>query len=173
MELVESGVIIGAEKENVNACSIDITLDDVIMIETSQEQWGIVDLKAKESVEMQPVKLSETGYHLDPGEFILASTREVFNLPNDIACEYKLKSTLARNGLDNALATWCDPGWHNSKLTLELKNNMRNHQLLLKPGMKIGQIIFYSVAPVPDRVSYKIRGQYNSQDAVTASKGLR
>lgn len=33
---------------------------------------------------------------LMPGEFILAQSVEVFNLPDDLSAEYKLKSSMAR-----------------------------------------------------------------------------
>jgi dCTP deaminase len=132
----------------------------------------MVDLSSKESPEMLPHSMSENGISLNPGQFILASTMEIFNLPDNIACEFKLKSSVARSGLNNMLATWCDPGWHGSKLTLELKNDCEHHALLLRPGMKIGQMIFYRVHPVPDEHSYAIKGRYNRTDTVTASKGV-
>ena len=35
-----------------------------------------------------------------------------FNLPNDISCQFVLKSSRAQSGLNHLLAGWCDPGWH-------------------------------------------------------------
>ena len=67
----------------------------------------------------------------------------------------------------------CDPGWHGSVLTLELMNASRHHYLHLEAGMKIGQMIFYRVNPVPTEASYATRGQYNGDKTATASKGLR
>ena len=186
VRLVEEGVIT-ADVENISGASIDITLDDEIMVELDcydvcdpkttyeeflHEQEG-VDLKAKESIDMYKVKIPEEGYRLYPGEFILASSREVFNLPNNVAAEYKLKSSLARSGLQHMLAGWCDPSWTNSKLTLELKNVTESHVLILKKGMKIGQMIFFECEPVPEDKSYAKKGQYNSQETVTANKGVR
>ncbi len=172
VDLVDAGVIT-ADKDNINAASIDITLDDVIMIEDEPKFNAVVSLKDKESISMREVRLGEHGYIMSPGEFILASTREVFNLPDDICCEYKLKSTLARNGLGHLLAGWVDCGFSNAKLTLELKNETRKHELTLKPGMKIGQLIFFRCLEVPPHKSYRSVGQYNGQSQVTASKGLR
>ena len=115
----------------------------------------------------------DDGYVLEPSEFILASSRETFNLPGHIACEYKLKSSLARCGLQHMLAGWCDPGWNGSKLTLELKNVTRYHYLVLREGMKIGQMVFFECAPVPVEHDYAAKGQYNGQTTVTGSKGLK
>lgn len=171
VNLVEQGVI-NAEPENISGASIDITLGDTIMVE-ELINYKPIDLKAKESPNMVAVKIPEEGYILSPNEFILATSVETFNLPNNIAAEYKLKSSLARSGLQHMLAGWCDPSWSNSKLTLELTNQTRYHQLVLKAGMKIGQIVFYECDPVPNEKSYAVKGQYNNQECVTANKGVR
>ncbi len=173
VELVEQGVI-NAPIENINGTSIDITLGNEIMVEDQHSFcYSVVDLKAKESLQMSKKVISETGFPILPNEFILATTQETFNLPNNISAEYKLKSSLARSGLQHLLAGWCDPGWNNSKLTLELKNVTKSHQLLLKPGMKIGQIVFWKCEPVPNHANYAKTGQYNNQETVTANKGVR
>lgn len=110
---------------------------------------------------------------MQPGEFILAQTIEEFYLPNDIAAEFRLKSSVARVGLDQALAVWCDPGWNSSVLTVELRNNTRYHVLVLEAGMKIGQVVFFKGEPVPDEASYAVRGQYNNDKIVTGNKGVK
>tara|TARA_R110000822_G_scaffold84867_2_gene199011 strand:+ start:4442 stop:5002 length:561 start_codon:yes stop_codon:yes gene_type:complete len=176
-ELVSTDVI-DAPIENINGASIDITLGSTILIERTLEevshQRRAIDLKAKQSIDMYEHTIAfRSMYKLEPSEFILATTQETFNLPNFIAAEFKLKSSLARNGLQHMLAGWCDPGWNNSKLTLELKNVTNYHHLLLTPGMKIGQMVFFKCDPVPDQFSYKNKGQYNNQETVTANKGLR
>jgi dCTP deaminase len=112
------------------------------------------------------------GYVMKPGEFVLASTREVFHLPDDVACEFKLKSSLARAGLQHALASFGDPGFNKSVLTLELSNSLRAHWLRLTPGQLIGQILFYRVEMVPTHASYALRGKYNGDLKTAASKGL-
>ncbi|MEY3760178.1 MAG: Cronobacter phage vB CsaP, partial [Pseudomonadota bacterium] len=113
------------------------------------------------------------GYTIRPDEFILASSDEFFNLPNDISCEYKLKSSMARNALDHLNAGWADATWNGSRLTLELKNVSRFHKLIIETGMAIGQMVFFRHAPVPHEQSYAVRGQYNKQQSVTESKGIR
>jgi dCTP deaminase len=110
---------------------------------------------------------------MSPGEFVLAQTQEMFYLPNDLAFEYKLKSSMARNGLNHLLAGHADPGWHGSVLTLEFHNISQFHPLILKTGMKAGQLVFHRGEPVPAEASYAVRGQYNNTDQATASRGLR
>lgn len=168
VELVDNKII-DTPLENINGASIDITLDKYIQI----ENCGVVSLGDKETISMISQNIEDLDYELAPSEFILASSIERFNLPNNIACEYKLKSSLARSGLQHLLAGWCDPGWTNSKLTLELKNVTQFHILKLTYGMKIGQVIFWECEPVPEKYSYKLKGRYNNQHHVTGSKGVQ
>lgn len=172
--LIEQNVIT-ADPANVNAASIDITLDDTILIEKIPETWAesVIDLAQKQNIGLEPRKIDNKGYTLKPAEFILSSSCEHFNLPDDIVAEFVLKSSQARNGMNHLLAGYCDPGWHNSKLTLELHNCTRSHYLKLTPGMKIGQVKFYRVENVPKHASYAITGQYNGQAQVQQSKGIR
>jgi dCTP deaminase len=116
------------------------------------------------------VDITDSSYELQPNEFILAQTLEIFNLPDNICAEFKLKSSGARTGLENALATWCDCGWHGSVLTLELKNFLRYHTLKLTAGMPIGQMIFYRVPMVPKERSYATIGRYNKDKSVQVVK---
>lgn len=169
VELVKTGVI-DAPIENINGSSIDITLHDTILVEGDLP--NLIDLAGRENIRTKLKSIDDT-YHLQPGEFILASSIETFNLPSHISAEYKLKSTMARNGLEHLNAGWCDAGWHGSRLTLELKNMTNRNTLILRPGMKIGQMVFFKHAPVPNEHSYAVKGQYNNQSTVTGSKGLR
>ena len=171
-ELIEQGVI-NADYNNVNSASIDLTLDSIIRIESTNEFSNqVVDISNKESIATREVNIADSSYVIKPGEFILASSVEVFNLPNHISGEYKLKSTMARNGLEHLNAGWADAGWHGSKLTLEFFNATRYHSLRIRPGMKIGQIVFFQHSEVPEDKSYAARGQYNGQTVVTAAKEL-
>lgn len=167
-ELVERGVITDVPHEHINGASIDVRLGNDILIERASNRT--VCLRDRHNLTMECYPIADGGYRLDPGEFILAHTVEKFRLPNDICAEFKLKSSGARIGLDNVLATWGDPGWHDSALTLELKNVTRHHSILLHAGDRIGQILFYRVVPVPDDRSYAARGRYNNDPSVQQAK---
>ena len=171
-ELVEQGVI-NADPSQINGSSIDLTLDNAIRIESSNNQHYTIDLLSKQNINTSHYIIPSSGYILQPNELILASSFETFNLPHNISAEYKLKSSMARNGLEHLNAGWCDAGWTNSKLTLELKNMTRYHKLVLKAGMRIGQVIFFKHEEVPLDKSYTKCGQYNNQTEVTESKGIR
>ena len=171
--IVADGILEGADPANINPASIDVRLGNAILYE-GREPLPPVDLAKKEAVCWKELTLADDDFYvLHPGEFILAQTMETFNLPDHIAGEFRLKSTGARNGLDQALAVWLDPGWHGSVLTIELRNNLRNQSLILQPGMKIGQVIFYLCYPVPPSASYSVAGQYNNDMKVQGGKVLR
>lgn len=108
-------------------------------------------------------------YLVAPNEFLLVASLEVFNMPNFLAGEFRLRSTFARMGFDQSLAVWLEPEWVDSVLTLELKNNCRYHSLPLFPGMRIGQVIFHRVEP-PLKKKYSALGHYNGDRMVTAAK---
>jgi len=144
--------------ELLNPASLDLTLGNEIMIEVA-DQRDLVRMDISERTEEDP-------YWMLPNEFCLAETVEQFNLPNTISAQFVLKSSRARAGYNHMLAGWCDPGWNNSKLTLELKNNLRHHRLPLHPGLKIGQMVFHRMSSTPAR-SYAVTGHYNNHLRVT------
>jgi len=152
----------GYDPELINPASLDVRLGGTLLIESAQSRDLVSYPLAGHS--------KDNPYELRPGQFCLAQTMEVFNLPDDVAAEFRLKSSRAREGLDQALAVWCDPGWHNSVLTLELRNNRQLWPQLLWPGMRVGQIIFHLMVEHPAR-SYAITGRYNRDPAVQGSRG--
>lgn len=158
----QRGMVEGYDPCLINPASLDVRLGDTLLIESAQ------------SPELVPYPLGQHSqddpYELRPGQFCLADTVEVFNMPDDIAGEFRLKSSRAREGLDQALAVWLDPGWHGSVLTMELRNNRQLWPQLLWPGMKIGQIIFHSMSMQPLR-SYSQTGRYNGDLIVMGSRG--
>ena len=172
-EFVERGVITPVDPKDINGTSIDVHLGPKILVEKPvnyMEFYPIVSLRDKQNVRWVAFDITEGYYDLHPGEFILAHTVEVFDLPADISAEFKLNSSGARIGLDNALATWADPRWHGSTLTLELKTNTRHHVIRLHHGCRIGQMIFHRSEPVPEDKSYAVRGRYLNDKSVQIVK---
>ena len=166
--IVEQEIITPVDPKDINAASIDIHLGDTILWEDKQP--GTVDFSKREPVAFNEYVMDENGYLLKPGDFILAQSREVFNLPNWLSAEYKLKSSMARIGLEHMNAGWCDAGWNGSVLTLEFKNMTNNHDIIIRPGDAIGQMIFFRHEPVPSEASYASKGRYNGDTSVSGIK---
>ena len=158
----DAGMVEGYDPDLINPASLDVRLGDSLLIESAQTR-DLVPYPLSKHTEDNP-------YELRPGQFCLAPTMEVFHLPDDVAAEFRLKSSRAREGLDQALAVWADPGWHGSVLTLELRNNRQLWPQLLWPGMKIGQMVFHQMTERPAR-SYAVTGRYNLDLAVQGSRG--
>lgn len=150
------------DPERLGPASYDVALGDNIMIEVSET----IDL-IRHSISTHS---QSDPYWLAPGEFILAETQEIFNLPDSpaIAAQFVLKSSRARIGFQHMLAGFCDPGWHGSRLTLELKNVRQKHRLGIWPGMLIGQMVFMPLSNDPER-SYAQIGHYNRHETVMPS----
>jgi dCTP deaminase len=149
-------------EDNLNPASLDVTLGDRIMIEVPEHrELQIVGIHG--FTEKDP-------YWIQPGEFFLAETQEIFNMPDHVGAQFVLKSSRAREGWDHAEAGWCDPGWYGSRLTMEIKNARQYHALGIWPGLRIGQMKFILVSGQPDS-SYAKTGRYNCDLGVMASKG--
>jgi dCTP deaminase len=89
-------------------------------------------------------------YTLWPGEFALFETAETITLPIDIAGKFEGKSSLGRIGLmTHVTAGFIDPGF-SGVLTLELYN-CGPLKLVLRPGIKIGQVSFTVLGAMPER----------------------
>ena len=158
----EGGMVSPFDPELVNPASLDVRLGDQLLIESAQGP-ELVPYPLAGHTEQNP-------YLLRPGQFVLAHTIESFNLPDDIAAQFMLKSSRARSGLEHLMAGYCDPGWHGSVLTLELNNSRQLHPVALWPGMKIGQMVFHQMAATPQR-SYAVVGRYNGDTTVQGSRG--
>jgi dCTP deaminase len=172
VKLVKDGAIENVAPEHINGASIDITMGGTFWYEAAPSSTRkTIRLANKEAPEM--IRDASSHLPLAPGMWCLAETQQVFHLPNDIAAIYVLKSSLARAGLNHLNAGYCDPGWHGSVLTMEFHNINRWHTLILEEGMKAGQMYFMRGEPVPNEVSYAVRGQYNGDKRAQPSKGVR
>jgi dCTP deaminase len=159
--LCRDGMVTPYDPALLNPASLDVRLGDTLLIE-SAESPALVPYPLRHHSEADP-------YMWRPGQFLLAPTQETFNMPDTVAGEFRLKSSRAREGADQALAVWLDPGWCGSVLTMELRNNRQLHWLPLYPGMRIGQIVFHPCeAP---RRSYRETGRYNGDLTVQGSRG--
>ena len=140
--LVTGGYITSQRDEDllqyVNPCSFDITLGSSLMYESpSAARW------------VDSVSIDQEPYILKPGELVLAHSDVYIKIPKHMKWDFVMKSSTARSGLNHQLAGLLDPGFEGT-ITLELTNDLRYHGLVLKAGMKIGQVVFYDLGKEPD-----------------------
>lgn len=155
-KLIEDGCIRNADPNLVRPASLDLRLSNEFLVEDEPSGFGIVSLTRGGP----SFRVLRTTILLRPGQFCLASTAEIFHLPDDVVAFVKMRSSAARLGLDHALAGFCDPGWNGSRLTFELKNNLEHHNIQLSEGDSIAQMIFVRLNRRPMR-SYGAIGRYN------------
>lgn len=170
VKLVEDGHILGVDKQYINAASIDLHLSDSFLVEDTQRP-KVVDLAAKEGPPMVEAKQADgCSVVLYPGNVVLAKTIEEFNLPDDVAGLFLLRSTPGRAFLEHMHSGWADPGFHGAPLTLQLKNCLQHSCIKLTPGLRIGQMVFFRGEEVPADASYAVRGNYNQNKDIAQAK---
>ena len=114
--------------------------------------------------------LEDRPFIMAPGQFVLASTVERIELPNDLVGRIEGKSSNGRIGLMiHSTAGYVDPGWR-GQLTLEL-SNLNSIPLALYPGMRIAQLSFHQLTTPVSRPygSTGLRSRYQDQSGPTAS----
>lgn len=104
-------------------------------------------------------------YILGPGEFVLGTTMEAFNLPDDMTAFVEGRSSVGRLGLFVQNAGWVDPGF-SGEITLELYN-ASPYSIRLDAGRRIGQLVF---AMTGTPVENPYRGKYQGQKGATSSR---
>jgi dCTP deaminase len=93
-----------------------------------------------ELVEIDPTD----SFVIHPGEFVLGSTQEHVELPDDVVARIEGKSSLGRLGLIvHATAGFVDPGFKGT-LTLEI-TNLTRVPIILWPGKPIAQLSFMAL----------------------------
>lgn len=179
-QLIEEGVIT-ALHDNVNSASIDIRIGDKILVEDINNDCSFrggvieihpepIDIDAKQSPAFRERIIPEEGLIIEPGQAFLAHSMEFFNLPNTISAQFILRSSMGRCFLNHMMAGFADAGWNGSQLTMEFVNQTRYHRLLIKPGMRVGQMLFFEHEDCGED-SYAIKGNYNNQVGATAAFG--
>lgn len=94
---------------------------------------------------------------------ILVSTIEYIKIPRDCAGVLYLKSSLARQGLDHALAGYCDSGFMGN-LTLELHAHC---PITLHHNQRIVQLVLHRLEAPPE-LTYC--GKYQGQTGPTPAR---
>lgn len=148
------------EKEQIQPASVDIRLGSTFSI-VEDSPTGIITLDREISYKT----ISTDTYVLLPNQFILATTMEYFELPDDLTAFVEGRSSLGRMGLFIQNAGWVDPGFK-GEITLELFNANRC-AIELKAGRRIGQLVF---AQLDGAALNPYNGKYQYQKGATGSR---
>lgn len=148
------------EPEQVQPASVDIRLGNMFStVEDSPS--GIITLESEAAYKT----ITADTYILLPNQFILATTMEYFELPDNLTAFVEGRSSLGRLGLFIQNAGWVDPGFK-GEITLELYNANR-FAIELKAGRRVGQLVF---AQLDDIARNPYRGKYQGQRGAVGSR---
>ncbi|MDD7517894.1 dCTP deaminase [Ruminococcus flavefaciens] len=156
----KSLVIEPVTKEQIQPASVDIRLGNTFSI-VDDTPSGIITLDSSISYKT----ITTDTYLILPGQFVLATTMEYFELPDDLTAFVEGRSSLGRMGLFIQNAGWVDPGFK-GEITLELFNANRC-AIELKAGRRVGQLVF---AQMDDHALNPYNGKYQGQKGATGSK---
>ncbi|MCQ2463711.1 MAG: dCTP deaminase [Clostridia bacterium] len=148
------------EKEQIQPASIDIRLGNTFSI-VEDTSTGIINLEN----EIKYKTITSDSYILLPNQFVLATTMEYFDLPDDLTAFVEGRSSLGRMGLFIQNAGWVDPGFK-GEITLELYNANRC-AIELKAGRRVGQLVF---AKMDQTALNPYNGKYQGQRGATGSR---
>jgi len=155
----------------VQPASVDLHLDRQILV-FRNNRLPYVDVRETTERLTDKVIIGDNDpFMLHPGEFVLGSTLEHVEVPNDLVARLEGKSSLGRIGLlIHSTAGYVDPGWK-GHLTLEL-SNVSNLPITLYYRMKIGQISFLRLTTPAERLygDKELGSKYQGQTEPTASK---
>ena len=147
-------------KEQIQPASVDIRLGNSFSV-VDDTPSGIITLDN----EIGYKTIQTDTFLILPGQFVLATTMEYFELPDNLTAFVEGRSSLGRMGLFIQNAGWVDPGFK-GEITLELYNANRC-AIELKSGRRVGQLVF---AEMDDYAQNPYRGKYQGQTGATGSK---
>ena len=174
-ELAKGRIVVEPLGEGcIQPASVDVHLDhQLLLFRNSRRPY--IDLKEEQNDLTEMVEVEgERPFILHPGEFVLASTLEHIELPDDLVARLEGKSSLGRIGLlIHSTAGYVDPGWK-GHLTLEL-SNVANLPVTIYYGMKIGQISYLRLSTPADNLygDAALGSKYQGQTEPTASRIYR
>jgi len=155
----------------IQPSSVDIRLDRFFRVFNNTRYTHIDPRLQQDDLTSMVETPDDEPFVLHPGEFVLGSTFEAVNLPDDLAGRLEGKSSLGRLGLlTHSTAGFIDPGFE-GHITLEL-SNVANLPITLWPGMKIGQLCLFRLSSAAEYPygSSKAGSRYQGQRGPTPSR---
>lgn len=165
---IESGdLMIEPLYENaVQPASVDVHLGGTVL---KRRVYSVVDPERDHSGDYstEPRDPAIGGWVLRPGDIYLATIAEWLSIPADLVAFIHGCSTEARLGIvPHQQAGLLDCGYE-GRPTLELSVS---YPTLLRPGVRIGQVVFHRVDPPADPV---YAGRYQSDTAPQPARAVR
>jgi len=152
-------------QENLQPASLDLTLDSTYRV--PRLDVGCIDVAEVPEGHTREL-CDDFVIPLEPGDFILACTREVVRLGPAYAARVEGRSSIGRLGVQiHTTAGFIDPGFE-GQITLEI-TNVAPWEVHLRPGMRIAQLAVMRMWGTP-LADYSAKGHYQGQRGPTESR---
>jgi dCTP deaminase len=173
-ELIDSGriVIDPFDPSMIQPASVDIRLGNSFRVFHNHRIQSI-DLgdPPRDLTEHVEIDEAEGTFVIHPGEFVLGTTQEWVEIPDDVVARIEGKSSIGRLGLVvHATAGFVDPGFKGT-LTLEIAN-FNSVPIVLRPGLFICQLSFMALDRAAERPygHPELGSHYHGQREATESR---
>ena len=136
------------------------------VVGTPENQRTLPDFEAEVDARIK----EREEFILHPGDFVLGTTKERVEIPDDLIAHVEGRSSLGRLAIVvHATAGIVDPGYE-GQITLEL-SNLGTAPVALSPGMRISQLIFTELSSPAERPYGADRdSKYQGQSGPQASR---
>jgi len=172
---METGDLVIEPLENpelqLQPASVDFRLSNEFLTFNNQNITSFNPLEDNPEEHMEKTVVNDDEqYIVHPGDFVLASTKEWIEIPDDLIGFVDGRSTLGRLGLViHSTAGLLDPGWKGN-VTLEISNH-GSVPLELSPDMRVGQLTFTELKTPSERPYGVERGsKYQNQSGVQSAR---
>jgi dCTP deaminase len=161
-KLLETGklVVDPVDEKSIQPASIDVRLGDHFLILEDTQMDSL-------SMDIEPKYREITGKNVTiaPHTFLLATTQEYIEVPNNLTAFVEGRSSIGRIGLFIQNAGWVDPGFK-GRITLELYN-ASSLPIKLEAGRRICQLVF---CKMDQEAENPYSGKYQGQRKATGSR---
>ena len=148
---------------NVRPTGIRLHLGNELLIPIENQT---VDLNSQENINFERINIADSYFTLKPGQFILGSTFEKFQVPRNIVCHLDGRSTVARIGLAiHCTSGVIDGNFEEARtIVLEMKN-LGPFDIVLRYKMALAMLSFNQLST---EIEQNVQMQYAGQDGVMA-----
>ena len=147
-------------KNSIQPASVDCHLGSHFLV-VEDRQMDTITLDS----EILYREIDSDSIIIPPHSFLLATTEEYIELPDDLTAFVEGRSSVGRIGLFTENAGWVDPGFK-GQITLELYN-ANSLPIRLEAGRRICQLVF---CKMDQAALHPYRGKYQGQRRTTGSR---
>lgn len=153
----------------VDSCGLGIKIGNQFRIfKKIAHDW--LDPFEDQEIHTELIEKKGEGFLLQPGEFVLASSKEYLSMPNDLAARLIPRNSLSRLGVILVgNGGMVEPGFHGN-LTFTI-GNISKIPVMLKENMHFCKLIFEALSCAADIPYHQKKGsKYHLQQGPVASR---